>query len=251
MTKLLDDIKNNLLALADADEEDVDLTVKGIVCPFYQKGNAPKCMLCVQKHDKLMECKEEYEEKIPNSPQEVWTPSFDIAKKRAKKAKTKDVFHSIGRLCDSCYLADYCPEYEKNSTCSITFGSKNTSPEIIIDKLIQIQSERVDIARAVEAVDGGIPDAGLSGEIDRMTNLIAVKQDVKADRFSLRIDGSSSGESSKGGGILSQVFGGMLSKNKQEALPEKAESVVELSPMEEAVVLEDTPKRKRRKSSDK
>lgn len=225
-TTLLEQIKRNkeILAIKD-DASSIEIeNAKNIVCPFYKKGKYPACATCIQDDKTVIACKEDYLERIEITPFEVWSPSFGAVKPIFRE---RTVTQKFGMLCDKCYFADVCSEYAENHTCSVDFGDvSETDPKKIADTLIQLQQARIKRAEAAELVDGGIPDNNLSGEMDRLTGLLSLKQNLYADKFSLKIEGQATGN---GGGILAQLFGGASKPKEQTAIEEGvAEEVIEI-----------------------
>jgi hypothetical protein len=210
-------VDNNVRTLnsipADAEQADIDAIIKEIVCPFYKGGKHKGCIGCAQRSETLQKCKDEYIEYIPHRPMRVWSPEFYELEVREKVK-----INPIGLNCDTCYLSDKCSQYKARATCSIDWGFniEDSSPQKILDKLIELQQERISIARSAELMDGGIPDQNLSNEIDRLTNLLAARADLDTDRFSLKVEGTAKGN---GGGILASLFGGLGgAKNEQQMI---------------------------------
>ena len=218
---LEDIIKSNVDFLSLPIDETIDMdehveAVKKIVCTFYKGGNAKGCIGCKQPSEELMLCKEDYIDKISVRPMAVYSTAFDKVEVREKKKFDKPV---IGLQCDKCYLSDVCSEFKKMSTCSIEWGfdvAKN-EPKSLLNRLIDIQQERISIARAAELMDGGVPDQNLSNEMDRLSGLISLKQDLEADKFSLNIEGKAQ---NGGGGILKELFKNLGGGNQPAQIEE-------------------------------
>jgi hypothetical protein len=219
MTK--EDLKQKIETIIDAVYEEDGETIneaeaKKHICAFY-KGS-PECIGCKKPLETLTGCTEDYIERIKNRPQEQWTPEWDTIEVR-ERTVLSDV-KSIGLNCDRCYLSDNCPLYKLKSTCAVDWSTDihELKPEKAIEAVIQMQSERVQRARVIEVMDGGVPDQNLSGEIDRLKGLIATKADMESDKFSLKIEANA--KVNNGGGILSKIFGAAMGGNNQETLPE-------------------------------
>lgn len=241
---LYERINNNLLVLGEIDVADpegsADL-IKGIVCIFYRGGKHPECRGCNQNFDRLDACKSLYVDKISARPMDVWSPDFDKIEVREKEKFDKP---PMGMQCDKCYLSEHCPKFKKMSTCAIdwSFNLESTEPKYLLEKLIKIQEERISVARAAEIIDGGTPDQNLSAEMDRMSGLVSLKQDLEADKFSLSIEGKAQG---KGSGMLAQLFGNMGNKSKEVA-ETPVTPVIDISKIQEPKFEEErTPRRKR------
>ena len=84
-TTLEDTIKANVEVLSDVISETHTEDIKGIVCPFFKKGNSPECFGCAQQEETLHDCRDRYTRIIAIRPMEVWEPSFDAIEVREKK----------------------------------------------------------------------------------------------------------------------------------------------------------------------
>lgn len=213
------------------------------LCPFYQKGGHPDCITCPQNEDKVLECKEYYLSRIVKIPMDIWEEDFDRNLVQARNKLPMSEIVGIGINCDSCYMYDKCPLFKAGYECAINWEeNRPETPEKFYDFMINTQYERVRRASVFEKVDGGVPDAGLSGEIDRLNGLVMSKVNVNRERFSLNIEASS--PASGGGGILAQLFGGgkkELPTAELTTLPEKTPETA----IEEAVVIESTRRKER------
>lgn len=198
------------------------------LCPFYEKGSAPRCLTCMRQEDDFEECKSDYLSAILKKPMDVWEPSFEAAPLPKKREKVSLESISGGMSCDSCYISDKCPFFEEGSACSIDWeeGCPN-SPQDMMDYLIKMQYTRVQRASLHEKLDGGVPDANLSSEMDRLNNLTAAKANLSRERLSISVEAEGSA-SSGGGGILAKLFGGGPSSLPQPSvteLPERSKSL--------------------------
>jgi len=211
-----------------------DLEVlKEHLCPFFQLGSYPACMACRQSEDTVQECQEYYLSRISIVPMDIWSEEFDrfIVQER-NKIPMKEVA-GIGINCDSCYMSDKCPMHKPGFICAIDWeGDVPSTPEGFYGFLVDLQFERVKRASVFEKIDGGVPDAGLSGEMDRLSGLVAAKMDVGREKLSISVETSTPGS---GGGILAQLFGA-------KPAPTPIEMPKETLAIEESVVVESTPK---------
>lgn len=110
------------------------------------------------------------------------------------------------RACDSCFLANKCPGFEPGSNCLYDIPIEiRTKDQLraLQDSMIEMQTQRVLFMRMSEDVEGGYADPNLSGEMDRLTKMIAARQDADSG-FSLKIEAKQHGD---GGGIMSRIFG--------------------------------------------
>ena len=221
-------------------------TLKKHLCPFFMNGGHSDCPGCMQTEKDLEECKDEYLSKISIHPMDVWNPEFDEALAKIREKITLAEASTIGTTCDQCYMYDKCPYFRSGYLCKIDWGAdKPQTPEAMYDFLISLQYSRVKRSSVFEQVDGGVPDAGLSGEMDRLNGLIADKANISRERISVNLEAS--GPASSGGGILSKIFGGSSST---KAIEEKPEEKIVL-PIEDADYEEvKAPKRKKRKQDE-
>jgi hypothetical protein len=207
----LTQIRANLLTLKEPDED--FFNTKEIVCTFYREGGCPTCRLCVQPDDQLEACKEEYEGKMPLNPMKVWEKTFAQPKKREKKKTLEkggeDI--DIGLQCSNCYLSENCASYEDGSECGVEWGTEidfaTATEQDVLQYLISLQASRLSRAKMIELTDGGVPDGLVSAEMDRLQGLVAALSESNMDKFSMKITATAE-SGKKGGGILSQLFGG-------------------------------------------
>ena len=236
--KLRDTIVANLVVLTAEDyaEFEVIENIKLIVCPFYKGGENPMCRSCHQPNDTLHSCKDSYVSKINIRPMEIWSPEFDSLKVREKKVVDETAFRSLH--CDTCAFSKTCPEYEAMSTCAIdwTPGTDVTKPSEVLEVLIHIQHGRLKRANSVELMDGGIPDQTLSNEMDRMTVLLNMKNEVSMDRFSVTMTGKA--QTGDKPSALMSIFGGFANGGNKEVAP--AEKTLELTEATDVSVIDIT-----------
>lgn len=208
-TKLADSIIKRIDLVKGTDDYD---ELREHLCPFFEKGGHPDCITCKKDEASIDECRDVYLDRIRLVPMDLWTPEFDKLiqlKRTIAKIPLKEV-SGIGISCNSCYMYDKCPLYQKDYECGIDWGEEAPStPEGYYDMMLQVQYERVKRASVFEKIDGGVPDANLSSELDRLNGLVASKVDIGREKFSLSVEASGP---SGGGGILAQIFG------KKEAL---------------------------------
>lgn len=194
--------------------------LKKWVCSFYKEGGCPDCLVCKQTEADIDECKDDYLAKIVKCPIAVWSSDFDKMHVQERDKVPVAEIVGIGINCDSCYMYDKCPHYQKGYTCAIDWGhGRPESSSEFMDFLINTQYERVKRAAVFEKIDGGVPDVNLSNEMDRLERLVFSKNDMGRDRLSINVEASSGGNSGGGGGILAKLFGG---GNSQAALPSQA-----------------------------
>lgn len=200
---------------ADSPEE-----LKKYLCPFYEKGDHPDCLTCRKTEADLDECRDYYLERIKLTPMDIWSPDFDKFIVQSRDTVSIEEVVGIGINCDSCYMYDKCPLYKKGFACGIKWDTNRpNTPTEFMDFLINTQYERVRRSAVFEKIDGGVPDVGLSGEMDRLHDLVASKIEMGRERLSINVEATGAATpASGGGGILAKLFGGGGSKE----LPSKA-----------------------------
>ncbi len=122
---------------------------------------------------------------------------------------------SVGLICDHCYVRDRCPEFKSGQSCVFQKDIPNieTGADIrgAIMSLLSLQVQRINTARNIENLDGGYPDGSLSAEMDRFVELARMLREMSDQRDTLDLH-------VKGGpGIITQIFGDMLKRQKGPA----------------------------------
>lgn len=215
-------IEKRIAQIKDASEDYEEL--KKCMCPFFTKGGYESCITCRQTPADIDACTEYYLSRITLVPLDLWTPDFDKTIVKERETVDVDTVVGIGITCDRCYVYDKCPLYKASYACGIKWDNgKPKNPEEFFDFLINTQYERVKRSSVFEKIDGGVPDAGLSGEMDRLQNYVANKLNMGRDYLSINIQAS--GAAKAEGGILSKIFGGGASP----ALPEKKPELPEFT----------------------
>jgi hypothetical protein len=213
--------------------------LRNVVCPFYKNGRAVKCIGCKKEDDIVEGCKEELIAGLLRRPTyglsgAFYDTAFDlpIVLPRVAKVSVLDTV-AMGLICNTCHVSDNCPLYVENHECGIDWkeGVDTTDTKAVLGHMIDLQMQRVTRARNMELIDGGMPDQTTSGEMDRLTGLIGMKDNLDADRFSVRIDASSK-SGSEGGGILAKLFGGGGSGSNTENLPELEAKTIDFEELE-------------------
>lgn len=178
------------------------------LCPFFEKGGYSECMTCRKTEADVEECRDYYLDRIVLIPLDLWTEEFDKFIVKERDTIPVEEVVGIGINCDSCYMYDKCPLYKKGYACGIKWDTnKPTTPAEFVDFMLNTQYERVRRSAVFEKIDGGVPDAGLSGELDRLHGLVAFKTDMSRERLSLSVEASGPALP-QGGGILAKLFGG-------------------------------------------
>lgn len=245
MTEISESIKKRIELVKSADDI---RDLKKYLCPFFKEGGCKDCLGCTQTDKDLEDCKEQYLSGISTHPMDIWNPDFDkVAVVQREKITLQDA-KQFGIRCDTCYMYDKCPYYMAGYICKIDWGSgKPQTAKEMYDFLIDLQYQRVRRSAVFEQADGGVPDAGLSGEMDRLDCLIAGRANLDRESLSLNVTATGS-SSSEGGGILAKIFGGGSSK---PALEDKPKEPIEIPAVTDADFEEVKSKpTKRRKSKE-
>lgn len=193
-------------ALDLTEEEDKYAELKSWVCPFFKAGEYSPCIKCrVEQYD-LDQCTEYFLDRIEHFKQDQYTPKFDLPLANTRQRVKLEEIQDIGMTCNSCYMSEKCPSFEKHSACGIDWDDVPEGNTAKIDAVIEMQYKRIKRAQTFELIDGGVPDTNLSSEMDRLTGLIAMKDNIGRDRLSVSIE-ASGGATQAGGGVLAQLFG--------------------------------------------
>lgn len=124
-------------------------------------------------------------------------------------APDTDVVRARGqsmRVCDTCFLKAKCPAFEEQATCAYDIPVEiRTKDQIkaMTEALIEWQFQRVAFMKMTEDMEGGYADPNLSKEIDRAMMLVAKKNEMEQEGFSLTINAKQSGQA----GTISRLFG--------------------------------------------
>lgn len=229
-----DSIKKRIDLIKAAEDGDA---LRKCVCPFYEKGGHPDCIACRRTDADVEDCRDYYLERISLIPLDLWDETFDkLIVKEREKMSLEDVV-GIGINCDSCYMSDKCPLFSRGYACGIKWDDKiPATPGEFMDFLITTQFERVKRASVFEKIDGGVPDAGLSGEMDRLTDFLNIKDNMGRDRLSINVEASGASRGAGGGGILAKLFGGATDTPKSiTETPESMKDIPEVIEIKEPV----------------
>lgn len=168
-----------------------------------------------------------------------WTPRKDdmskdqlptIQKQTNQSLATRDQFQSYLRNCNSCYLSANCPAFEADSSCSLSITPKVETPDDIqnlLNKVIQIQGERVLFASMSEQVQNVGLNPEVSKEMETLTKLIKDSKEIMSpgggDEVLIK---------AKGSGVISRLFGG-YGKSGGSSKPSTSERIIDVSPMDD------------------
>lgn len=132
------------------------------------------------------------------------------------------------RSCDNCFLSAQCPAFEPQSSCKISTRPRVDSPEDIQDllnRIIEIQGERVMFAAFAEKTQNMGSNPEVSKEMETLTKLIKDNKEIFSEEASISIK-------AKGGGVISQIFGGYGRGGGGGSKPSESERIIDVSPME-------------------
>jgi len=121
------------------------------------------------------------------------------------------------RMCNTCYIREKCPGFQAGANCLYNIPIKvETVDDIrhLQNGMITLQTQRVMFMRFVEDIEGGMADANLSAEIDRLGRLIKQARDAEREGFSVNVSGSGPAAA----GFISNLLGAEEGK-RARALP--------------------------------
>lgn len=164
-------------------------------------------------------------------------PLMGISRIEGDKGEVKEIFTPRSdsmRMCNTCYIREKCPGFQAGANCLYNMPIKiETVDDIrhLQNGMITLQTQRVMFMRFVEDIEGGMADANLSAEIDRLGRLIKQARDAEREGFSVNVSGS--------GPVASGFITGLLGADagaRARALPEplSADAIIE------AEILSDT-----------
>lgn len=219
--------------------------LKKCLCPFFEKGGHTDCVSCRRTEADLDECRDYYLDRIMVHPMDIWNEEFDKFAVQDRSTINLEEVVGVGINCDSCYMSDKCPLYKKGFVCGIKWDTdKPKTPMEFMDFLINVQYERVKRTSVFEKIDGGVPDANLSSEMDRLTDLLNTKDAMGREKLSINLEASGPSRS-EGGGILSKIFGG-----GSPAIPSPSTKSLPTETAEYAEVVEEPEKVKLKKNKE-
>lgn len=229
--------------------------LKKCICPFFERGGNPDCLTCKKTESEVEDCRDYYLERITMHPMDIWSEDFDKVTAIKRDVLPVEEVTGIGIVCNNCYMYDKCPLYKKDYACGIawTGNDKPKTAMEFVDFLIDAQYERVKRSAVFEKIDGGVPDAGLSGEMDRLSGYVVTKIDMSRERLSINVEATGAATPT-GGGILAKIFGGApapvaLADKRPIEIPDKAESLGEVIDITEVKTEEPEKVPRKRKQS--
>jgi len=110
------------------------------------------------------------------------------------------------RQCNSCYLSARCPAFRQDSECGFKLPVEIKTKDQLqaaLRAMLEMQVSRVLFARFAEELEGQGLDPALSGEVDRLFNLVEKFRNISDTRDMVRLEVEARGSS----GVLSRLFG--------------------------------------------
>lgn len=150
---------------------------------------------------------------LPGIATEAFTHRYNDPESGERKTRTEYRVNAVDlnvRVCDGCFLAKKCPEYEPGSKCVYEMPIKVKTKEqyiALLDSLITMQSMRVFSMRMSEEIEGGYADPNLSQEMDRLAKYVKLKSEIEEAGFTLSVKMQASSGGEAGAGLLTRLFG--------------------------------------------
>lgn len=132
-------------------------------------------------------------------------PEITLVAKPVERAVVQE--NQIGRWCNNCYIADRCPFFEQDATCSVFSAPVlNTGMDMarILKNLVSKAAERLEFAMASEMAKGGMLNPDVSKEIQGFVKLCERVKALSEEKAKVSI----TAEGPKGVGIIQKMFGG-------------------------------------------
>lgn len=160
---------------------------------------------------------------------------------KAESKALDQVFHSTAlangngfgaslRSCNSCFLSPSCPVYVQDSQCNLSSDPKVSSPQdlqALVNKVIQIQGERVLFASYAEKIQNNGINPDVSTEVQALMQVMKDAKEVLAPSNDEEIM-----IKAKGSGVISRLFGGYGRSGGGGSRPSQSEKIIDVSPME-------------------
>tara|TARA_Y100000592_G_scaffold48647_2_gene77090 strand:- start:396 stop:1784 length:1389 start_codon:yes stop_codon:yes gene_type:complete len=134
------------------------------------------------------------------------------------------------RSCNSCFLSPNCPVYEPDSQCNLSSDPKVNTPQdlqSLVNKVIQIQGERVLFASYAEKIQNNGINPEVSTEVQTLMQVMKDAKEILApssdDEITIK---------AKGSGVISRLFGGYGRSGGGGSRPSQSEKIIDVSPME-------------------
>ncbi len=154
----------------------------------------------------------------------IYTPDLDskktfeiyLIRSKSKELATRkkvNISNTIGNSlkCDSCIVKGKCPKYTPASECGYKFEMDISTPDKLAGaffNVIHIELERINRGAFFEKLNGGYLNGKLSNEMNKLSRLMQVMNELNSPSDSFTITGKGTG----GTRIFEQLFGNMKSK---------------------------------------
>lgn len=132
------------------------------------------------------------------------------------------------RSCDNCYLATSgCPGFQAGATCTFSIPIEIRSKDqlqAVLQSMVEIQTQRVLMARFAEEIAGQELSPEVGKEMDRLFASVEKMRDIMDNRESVRMTVEARGRS----GVLSRLFGDRVGANaRMLGTPVESEDVMD------------------------
>ncbi|MFC9505345.1 hypothetical protein [Streptomyces sp. NPDC057002] len=148
---------------------------------------------------------------LPGIETEEFTHRYNDPETGERKERAEHRINAVDlniRVCDGCFLANKCPEYQPGESCVYEMPIRVKTKEqyiALLDSLITMQAMRVFSMRMSEEVEGGYADPNLSSEMDRLAKFVKLKADIEEAGFTFSMKMESKGTAEVG--LISRLFG--------------------------------------------
>ncbi|MFF7676637.1 hypothetical protein [Actinacidiphila glaucinigra] len=148
---------------------------------------------------------------LPGIETEQFTHRYTDPDTGERKTRTEHRINAVDpsvRVCDGCFLAQKCPEYQPGEACAYEMPVRVRTKEqyiALLDSMISMQAMRVFSMRMSEEVEGGYADPNLSSEMDRLAKYVKLKADIEEAGFTFSMTMESKGSAEVG--LISRLFG--------------------------------------------
>ncbi|MFF8283394.1 hypothetical protein ACF06W_11800 [Streptomyces albus] len=148
---------------------------------------------------------------LPGIETEAFTHRYTDPDTGERQTRTEHRINAVDpgvRVCDGCFLANKCPEYQPGESCAYEMPVRVRTKEqyvALLDSMISMQAMRVFSMRMSEEVEGGYADPNLSSEMDRLAKFVKLKSDIEEAGFSFSMKMQSKDNAEVG--LISRLFG--------------------------------------------
>lgn len=148
---------------------------------------------------------------LPGIETEAFTHRYTDPDSGERQTRTEHRINAVDpgvRVCDGCFLANKCPEYQPGESCAYEMPVRVRTKEqyiALLDSMISMQAMRVFSMRMSEEVEGGYADPNLSSEMDRLAKFVKLKSDIEEAGFTFSMKMQSKDHAEVG--LISRLFG--------------------------------------------